>query len=116
MHRYVAVSLFALAACTTGRATYTGALVADTGTCPSGGNATLSLGARHFVFAPTGGVLTIEGAHDSTPNLHGETEVTSTDHRPYRLTVEAVRQEDVVTGTYADPHCRAHFRLVRTED
>lgn len=103
---------------------WSGALHGTGGTCPDGVMSTLVISDTHLVFAPSGGVLQLEGHRTAdSSTLHAQLVLKDMNHKPLPMVFEghAVVEQAAdgpalrIDGTYGTPTCRANVTLRRPQ-
>jgi hypothetical protein len=103
-----------LSTCAEPEAMFTGQPKPLAGTCDPPGTAILTVRHRAVAFAPSTGTLVLKGTADAAGHLTADLTLPGSDHKPYRLTLDATRHADSVEGTYITPRCRYAISLKQT--
>lgn len=78
--------------------------------------AELVMAEGRFQFAPTGGVVGIDGTLEKDGRLHGQRDAPGMDKKPFVQSFDGTLQADgSVTGTFVTPRCKAAVALRRSE-
>ena len=98
---------------------YVGSASTEQGSCGSGfdasgkATATLLLHGAEAEFAPSDGVVVLQGHVDAAGHVLAQSSVAGADHKPFQQVFEADRKGAQVKGLFASPRCRASVELAR---
>jgi hypothetical protein len=105
--------LLLLAQCSAGKdALYAGMVRPVAGTCNPAMRATLSLYGSNVQFAPTSGVVVLEGSLREAGRIEANLERSGIDRQPEQFSLHATLREGVVAGDYITPRCHYTVELV----
>jgi hypothetical protein len=113
------VLLVVLSGCGGSDGRYVGTVSTEQGACGVGfdaqgkATATLMLHDGDAKFAPSGGVLVLDGHVDSTGHVLVGSSAPGADRKPFVQVFEATRDGERVVGKFATPRCRATVELSR---
>ncbi len=103
----------------TGDGNYAGNASTEQGFCGPGFDgsgkavATLSLRGTQAQFAPSDGVVVLEGRVSAAGHVLAQSNVAGADHKPFQQVFEGDRIGARVKGQFASPRCRASVELTR---
>lgn len=104
--------LVLLSACSLGM--FNGAVYRGAATgCGEKQDGALTLGRHHFAYAPSGGVIVIEGTVDKSGKLAGSYKGAGADNKPYVESFEGQLSGDTISGTLTKPGCQAVVVLTK---
>ena len=88
------------------------------GTCDPASQAVLNIEQGRFppyaaVFAPTGGVLMLQGSSDGVNQVTADLHTSGTNHQVYTVTFSGKKDGDSITGMYITQRCRSNVELHR---
>ncbi|WP_025885760.1 hypothetical protein [Asaia prunellae] len=95
---------------------WTGALVADQGTCPTDSNSTLQIGTHTITFTPGDNALVLKGMRGADKqHFHAQLDMRDAQHKPYSLVFNGYPVGNAIGGIYGAPTCRAHIVMTRAK-
>lgn len=93
---------------------WTGALVTDEGSCPTGTDSTLQVGSKAISFTPGDNALILRGVRSSDPHhYHAQLDLKDAQGKPYSIVFNGYPVGNAIGGIYGAPTCRAHIVMTR---
>ncbi len=115
-----AIAVAAVSGCgATGDGRYVGTVSAEQGSCGAEfdgqgkATATLLLRGTEAKFAPSDGVVVLDGHINGAGHVIAQNSAAGVDHKPFLQVFEGERTGTRVTGQFASPRCRAAVELAR---
>ena len=117
--KIVWVALLMLSGCGAGDERFTGTVTTERGQCGPGfddqgkATATLMVRGKKVEFAPSNGVVLLNGNVDDAGHVRAGDSAPGADKKPFMQVFEGDRKGDEVVGRFATPRCRATVALNR---
>lgn len=93
---------------------WTGALVADEGSCPTTTDSTLQIGTRVISFTPGDNALVLKGVRGTDPHhYHAQLDLRDAQGKAYSIVFNGYPVGNAIGGIYGAPTCRAHIVMTR---
>lgn len=93
---------------------WTGALVADQGTCPTDRNSSLQIREHAIAFTPGDEATVLKGVRGpDNLHFHAQTDMKDANGKPYSMVFNGYPVGRAIGGTFGSPTCRAHITLTR---